>query len=153
LQYFGTGGRIKSEDLKKEVLGTGDGKVQQSEWDKRIRLHSKDAPGLDRVVEYIVGYGAEGKAQDEAKEAILNVLREYDSPVKMREELLSRMDNTEDIDKQQTQDEIDAEILNRKIAERGAFAVFDIPMPEELARELEGIDFLDDKDLEAREYE
>ena len=153
LQYFGTGGRIKSEDLKKEVLGTGDGKVQQSEWDKRIRLHSKDAPGLDRVVEYIVGYGAEGKAQDEAKEAILNVLREYDSPVKMREELLSRMDNTEDIDKQQTQDEIDAEILNRKIAERGAFAVFDIPMPEELARELEGIDFLDDKDLEAREYD
>ena len=42
---------------------------------KRIRLHPKDAPGLDRVVEYIVGYGAEGKAQDEAKEAILNVLR------------------------------------------------------------------------------
>ena len=42
--------------------------MQQSEWDRRIRLHSKDAPGLDRVVEYIVGYGAEGKAQDEAKE-------------------------------------------------------------------------------------
>lgn len=107
LQYFGLGGKIRTEDLRKELgfsIQPGKGAFKgREEFNKRIALQSKAAPSMDDIVLSLVeqhanehGHKVTGGAEDMAnteldqqdvRNAVIEVLNKHHSRNEMVDEL------------------------------------------------------------------